>query len=117
MEEAELVKERLQAITVSLPTVITHGSGCLQERQPRCWLPLPLSLCKWKNRTVILHGHVSAALLTLVTTLCNSWASDPQNRVNVLDCCKNSAYVLNSNQKLLRQFGSLSMYLRNTVFP
>lgn len=99
MEEAELVKERLQAITVSLHTLITHGGGCLQERQTRLLAAPTTEPRKWKNRTVTFHGRVSAALLTLVT-LCNSWASETEYRANVLHFHKNGAYVLNSNQEL-----------------
>lgn len=53
MEEAELVKERLQAITVSLRPALTGGGGRLEERQTRAG---------WKHRTVTLHGRDSGAL-------------------------------------------------------
>lgn len=104
MEEAELVKERLQAITVSL--AYSYNSWRRLLIQTEALLAAPAAEPrKWKNRTVTFHGRrVSATLLTLVT-LCNSWFSEPEYRANVLDFHKNCAYVLNSSQKLLRQFG------------
>lgn len=75
MEEAELVKGRLQAITVSLGRVVSHYGGCLDERHVASCACLPVLLSGKTELSAFVDS--SLFLLTLVTP-CDTGTSEPE---------------------------------------